>query len=363
MKYSFVIPTYNNAKLLLNTLEALNHMRVPEGCEFEVNIVDDGSDIDTLGYISNLPKKYSMDYQYVERCEDSSRARARNYGIRKATGDVVIFIDADIIVCPNYLEELERYFRNDRNCIVIGTRILLQKDVTLQEVQDGRIFRKEIQEQKGAREEFRKKIFEDLSYNASNIHYPCLYCQTCNLAVPREKLMLCNGFDEDLKKWGVEDVEMAYRVIQNDTRVVINSRNIVMHQFHGIVEEIDVKQELINDVDYNADIFIRKHHGAFGLDDFGIKELFRSIAGRYGDIEHREPEAANKITLEFRDEKYLSEIQDIISKLITYEQLEIIVIDYNEKTDLDVWIQNLACRKGALKYYPASRVDLENIAS
>lgn len=103
IKYSFIIPTYNNEKLLRNALFALNHQTPIDRDDYEVIVVDDGSDRDTYEAINNINKKYSMKYVYLERNEMSSRAKARNAGIAKAEGEYIVFIDADIIVKPNFL--------------------------------------------------------------------------------------------------------------------------------------------------------------------------------------------------------------------------------------------------------------------
>ena len=108
IKYSFIIPTYNNAKLLKNSLEALNYLSVPEGIEYEAIVVDDGSECDTYSVITGINKKYELHYIYLERCENSSRARARNKGIEKAKGQIVVFIDADIIVNKDKLVHTQR---------------------------------------------------------------------------------------------------------------------------------------------------------------------------------------------------------------------------------------------------------------
>jgi len=357
MKYSFVIPTYNNVKLLMNSLEALNHLIVPCNVSFEVIVVDDGSSINTYNFICKMHKKYKLKYVYIKRSTTSCRARARNIGIKKAKGEIIVFIDADIIVKPTYLLELERCYKFEKNCIVIGTRILLQKDVLLEEVRDERIFKKNVQITKGACYEFRKDIFEQFSYNASSIKYPCLFCYTCNLAVPKSKIVKCNGFDEDLIKWGIEDVELAYRISKLGTKIFINSRNQVIHQFHGIVEGKYVKEEQVKEVDYNAEIFIKKHKGAFGLNDDEIKELFRSIATRYVELEKKDKKKREQIYIEFDEKSSIKSVCDKISRLAKNERYEVIVLDYNENSDLDLFVQSMSCEKGLLKYYPISCVN------
>lgn len=53
---------------------------------------------------------YELKYIYLERCMDSCRSRAINYGIKMAEGEIIIFIDADIIVKKDYLVRVEKCF-------------------------------------------------------------------------------------------------------------------------------------------------------------------------------------------------------------------------------------------------------------
>jgi glycosyltransferase involved in cell wall biosynthesis len=91
-----VIPAYNNKLLLRKTLEALNYQIGYGRNDYEVIIVDDGSSDGTCDYIKNVNRNYNLKYFYLERCDDSGRARARNYGWKKASGDIIIFIDSYI---------------------------------------------------------------------------------------------------------------------------------------------------------------------------------------------------------------------------------------------------------------------------
>ena len=361
IKYSFIIPTYNNAKLLKNSLEALNYLSVPEGIEYEAIVVDDGSECDTYSVISGINKKYELHYIYLERCENSSRARARNKGIEKAKGQIVVFIDADIIVNKDYIMELERAYRFDDDIIVVGTRKLLQNDVDIEDIRNKKIFEKEYLENAHAEQEFRKDVFQDLSYNAGNMNNPCLFCYTCNLAMPRNKINKVHGFAEELKKWGVEDVELSYRVAKENVKIVINSKNEVLHQFHGIRQGKFVKKEQVNEVDYNAEVFAKMHKGAFGLSEDGIKKLFRSIATRYKELEPDDSGRKDRMILEINSDTNQETFKGIIEKLLPLKDVEIIVIDYVENSDTDIWIQLLDCRKGHLKYYPASQTDVEKV--
>ena len=355
IKYSFIIPVYNNEELLKNTLISLNQLLPCQRNDYEVIVVDDGSETNIYEAIKYIATGYKLEYICLERNEDSCRAKARNAGIKKAVGEYVVFIDADIIVKGNFLEELDRCYFLKRDMIVAGTRILLQEPVEDKVCQENKVFEKEYLKFKGATPEFREEVFEDLSYNAAAMKHPFLFCLTCNLAIPRKWLNEVHGFDEDLKKWGVEDVELIYRLYQLGYKIVFNSRNQVIHQFHGIKQGKFVTKCQEEEVDYNSALFIKKHPGAMGLDDEALKALFRSIATRYKPMERALSDTENCMIIKFKENKNLEEVKEVIQQALTLESTNIIVYDYEETTDLDIWIQLQDIHDKVVKYYPVSK--------
>lgn len=101
MKISIIIPTYNKEnrfKLMLKSL--LCQDAFFENCE--VIIIDDGS---TQAYhsIKEICENYSNIRYY--KTSNKGRAHARNIGISKAKYDCLLFLDDDVIVSPNLLNE------------------------------------------------------------------------------------------------------------------------------------------------------------------------------------------------------------------------------------------------------------------
>ncbi|WP_054742670.1 glycosyltransferase [Cellulosilyticum ruminicola] len=80
LKYSFVIPAYNNGLLLKNSLRALNNLKPIGRGDYEVIVVDDGSQDKCERFINGINKEYDLKYIYLERNEESSRAKSRNMG-------------------------------------------------------------------------------------------------------------------------------------------------------------------------------------------------------------------------------------------------------------------------------------------
>lgn len=101
MRVSVVVPCYNYAWLIGDTLLSLRHQTFPD---FEVIIVDDGSQDDLAGAVA---AHLAADPRIrVVRQENRGLAGARNRGLAEARGDYVGFIDADDIWHPRFLEEM-----------------------------------------------------------------------------------------------------------------------------------------------------------------------------------------------------------------------------------------------------------------
>jgi GT2 family glycosyltransferase len=99
MRISVIIPAYNNAAGLPECLDAITRSTGPED---EVIVVDDASTDDT-------PAAAARSGVRVYRAERNSGAgAARNLGARHATGDVLLFIDSDVLVEPDTIGRVRR---------------------------------------------------------------------------------------------------------------------------------------------------------------------------------------------------------------------------------------------------------------
>ena len=108
MRFSIVIPTYNSKQSLNNTLESLNYQSGYGNNDYEVVVADDGSNDCTYDFIKDTPENYTLRYVYLDRCPQSCRARTRNEGRKAAQGEIVAYMDADMIVKSDFLSEADR---------------------------------------------------------------------------------------------------------------------------------------------------------------------------------------------------------------------------------------------------------------
>jgi len=116
---SVVIPTYNRAETLKLTLSSLTRQSYPRD-RFEVLVVDDRSSDHTPKVVASFCGSVRIRYFY-QRDEGYRLSRARNIGIENAHGEVVIFLDSDIMVSPDYVaEHIVSHFASDVPTVVVG---------------------------------------------------------------------------------------------------------------------------------------------------------------------------------------------------------------------------------------------------
>ncbi|HLV47371.1 MAG TPA: glycosyltransferase [Flavobacterium sp.] len=103
MKYSIVIPVYNRPDEIEELLESL--LKQTYQSDFEVVVVEDGSQIDCQNIVEKYNDRLTISYHYKS---NSGPGDSRNYGMQKAKGDYFIIFDSDCIIPPEYLELVEQ---------------------------------------------------------------------------------------------------------------------------------------------------------------------------------------------------------------------------------------------------------------
>ncbi|MBM6688477.1 glycosyltransferase [Collinsella tanakaei] len=98
---SIVVPVFNAARWLTDTLESFERQSYPN-CEWV--LVDDGSTDASLSIIENWQPEHGA--AKVVRKKNGGASSARNAGLREATGDYVIFWDSDDTQNPEMLKKM-----------------------------------------------------------------------------------------------------------------------------------------------------------------------------------------------------------------------------------------------------------------
>lgn len=118
-KVTILVPAYNEEKTIIQILECVNQQVVP-GVSFEILVVDDGSKDATVALLEKNPKLYT---RLVKMPKNGGKGAAVKAGLAAATGDYILFQDADLEYDPSDYAKLMMPVTRFSADIVIGSRI------------------------------------------------------------------------------------------------------------------------------------------------------------------------------------------------------------------------------------------------
>jgi len=100
-KVSVIIPTLNRAELVAATIDRIENQTVSRDI-YQVLVIDNASTDNTAEVLSQKSATYPNLRTFAQRKKGA--AATRNIGIREADGEIVLFIDDDILAEPNLIE-------------------------------------------------------------------------------------------------------------------------------------------------------------------------------------------------------------------------------------------------------------------
>lgn len=199
MKISVIIPTYNGAATLRQCLEAAFRS---DYADYEVIIVDDCS--------TDATSQIAMEFPCRVVCHDVNRgaAVAKNSGAEAATGDVIFFIDSDIVIRPNALSLIAEDLRDPSVDAVVG---LLDKEMPYPEFPS----------------QF-KNLWMHYTYARLPEFVGVFY--TSAAAARKTVFQALGGFDKHYTGASItEDIELGMRLLTEGRRVKLDKRLAVLH--------------------------------------------------------------------------------------------------------------------------------------
>ena len=203
--FSIVIPTYNRARLLEETLASVF---AQEETDYEVLVVDDGSTDDTLEALARYGERVRVFQQ-----RNAGPGAARNLGIQEARGEYVVFLDSDDLWFPWTLATYRRVLREQGGpSVVMGTATSFTRPEELVGV---------------AREPLRVVHFADYLASAED-RTPRT---ACVVAVRTEALRRVGGFTP--KRINGEDYDLLYRLGTEPGFTWVRAPVMVGYRQHG----------------------------------------------------------------------------------------------------------------------------------
>lgn len=104
IKFSVVTPTYNRAHMVQRAIKSVQNQTTDESIEHIV--VDDCSDDNTDDVMEYYKASAQRPIKYLKTEFTGDRVRARNLGMRNATGEWITWLDSDDMYVPYYFEVL-----------------------------------------------------------------------------------------------------------------------------------------------------------------------------------------------------------------------------------------------------------------
>jgi len=211
-----IIPTKNRCELIRELLNSLENLRGLTRIQPNI-IVGDNASSDSTPKIVEMRKTSFPTELLLLNVSSPGKSAVLNQAIRRSTGEVLAFLDDDVVVDSSWLEEIENFFQSNRaHCVGQGRirtglgdapdpeiRRLLQRYRTIPEL------------------EFSNDIGDLHSLNGANI------------AIRRTVFDRVGYFDERLGPGASgtsEDVELAQRIRKANMKIAYMNRAIVYHR-------------------------------------------------------------------------------------------------------------------------------------
>lgn len=290
---SVIVPTYMQAEALRLTLAGLERQRTDTG-RLEVIVVDDGSTDHTHQVLAEWRPPFF--WRKILLPVNRGRSYSRNRGIEAAAGDIVLFLDGDIISGPNLVgAHLRQHAKRDDlfvsgissthglysvlhknfSCRVIA-RILrrgskspvlrarlataagipprwLQTNRRGPRISPGRFrallpdrptallkpgdLRTSLPLQLMHRDILHaalRRLLRAYGPDLSNFGAPWVSCITRNVSVGRASVTKAGLFDENFQGWGAEDWELGFRLYKNGVVFRSITGALALHQDHPV---------------------------------------------------------------------------------------------------------------------------------
>ena len=237
MFLSVVIPTYNRLPILRQCLQALEAQRLEPPLErYEVVVVDDGSTDATVSWLEQACAAGELRHPRLIRQEHGGPALGRNRGVEAARGDVIVFIDSDLVVGPDFLLSHARALEEDWRRA--GNRLSFTYGAVINTA--------DFQNPTGERHKLR-----DLSW---------AYFATGNVAIERVLLERAGLFDPAFHLYGWEDLELGERLRALGVRLVRCPAAVGYHWHPALsLEQIPALLRVEQERARMALVFFRKH--------------------------------------------------------------------------------------------------------
>ncbi|WP_255266936.1 glycosyltransferase family 2 protein [Priestia megaterium] len=352
IKVSIVMPTYNKYHQTSLSLYGLSKQTFPHA-EYEVILVDDASSDNTSNILKEVDVPFK--FKYIQMKQNKGRSSVRNIGINHAEGDLLIFLDGEMLAPPAFIENHYKHHVHESNLVVTGAmhyegvytfimpdynedQVAHLKELVGRDPEYRKLYENYEQTKQHSnvpcplvtKEDIDTNRFQRLSFpnryflNSGLKHFgerlegftlPYISFLSGNVSVRKANLKKSGLFDETFVGYGAEDWELGYRLYKNGVQFVLDPSTVAYHQEHGISKR-KVKEQWGNH--YR---FVKKHPNIDVLilslewKELPFMHLHQTLV-EYNQLEERFPNEYNELkhafcTMLFRIIEYLNSGQPV----------------------------------------------------
>lgn len=211
-KTSLIITVYNRSHLLRKALLSLKNQTVlPD----EIILSDDGSDEDIPGSIEDIISPFSIPVKFVSQNKNGFRlAKCRNNGVINSSGDLLIFLDQDLIHTKDFIKIFIEHSKPGRFITSYPIRLTEEQSNSINEEKIKSYYFDEVitaGQKRKIKKQFAKDGFSAI-LNHLNLQRgkPKIRGGAC--AINRSDYFAVNGYDENFNAWGSEDDDIRRRL-------------------------------------------------------------------------------------------------------------------------------------------------------
>jgi len=193
IEISIIVPVYNNPQDLEDCLSALLNTSGPDS---ELIVVDDGSTDNTASVGERMGVKL------LRLAENSGVAAARNYGASQARGEILFFVDADVVVARGTVERIVKVMQENQNLAAVFGSYDAQPRA------------------RGLVSQYRNLLHHFVHQNGNP--EASTFWAGCG-AIRRSVFQKIGGFDaKRFRHPSIEDIELGYRLRQSGYRILLD---------------------------------------------------------------------------------------------------------------------------------------------
>lgn len=297
MLVTVIIPVYGKAEVLQLTLHALARQHVRD---FSVCLVDQGGTIPLHRLRAAFEDKLNL--HYIDAPAHTTVSEKRNLALRASRAETVIFLDADTLVCPDFVAEHVAMQRAGHEVVIgyiYGKKGIRREEQLYTGEWELDAFLAWFEHVAGRIPDEREAYYAPVRDDLMQLPWPWAVFWSGNISVSRTALQRAGGFDRRFVGWGIEDIEVGYRLVKSGYPLALSRAAWAVHVPHEVDEEKRMREQAAN-----ARAFLRKYPSienelflvkaeawskasadlgrAFILDDAEYLAVLDAVTSRYG---------------------------------------------------------------------------------